>query len=415
MSSSRFAQSPATPRRAASTAAFALASLLSAAVLSACGGGGGSHHPPPPPPPPAPVDLGPLYDFTAIGLPGITYGEVDRRGIATSGRVTGTSRDAAGNMRAFYYNGKQNIDLGTFGGHSAQAYSINRCGQISGWAQAAGGVARAFYYDGALRDLGTLGGAESFGFAISTCGKVTGWSATASGATHAFYHDGKTMRDLGTFGGSGSYALALNSVGQVAGYAYTPGNAGFRAFLYDARTGAPMRDIGVPDANSLAQDINDAGQVVGYSRNAAGQLRAFRHEAGTTHDLGLPAGANGAEARAINAAGLVVGYATYPDRRQVAFLHDGTTMRELGTLGGSRFSDAVAINGSGLVVGTSFDPATNSEHAIAWSAAYGMVDLNARVKDLPPGIVLLQALAVADDGGIAVRTNQGLGLLRPRR
>lgn len=415
MSTSRSTQSLTRPQRAASAAAFALAALLAGCGGGGGGGAGGYPAPPPPPPPPPPVDLGPLYDFTAIGLPGITFGDVDRRGIATSARVTGTSRDAAGNVRAFYYDGKQNIDLGTFGGAAAQAYSINRCGQIAGWAQAPGNLARAFYYDGALHDLGTLGGAESFGFAISTCGKVAGWSGTAGGETHAFYHDGKTMRDLGTFGGTGSFALALNSVGQVAGYAYGPGNAWFHAFLFDARTGAPIRDIGAPGLNSLAQDINDAGQVVGYTRDAAGVLRAFRYEAGTMHDLGLLPGAQGAEARAINGAGHTVGYVVYPDGRQVAFLHDGTTMRDLGTLNGSRFSDARAINGSGLVVGSSVNPAAGAEHAIAWSASYGMVDLNTRVKDLPKGIELVSALAVADDGGIAVRTNQGLGLLRPRR
>jgi probable HAF family extracellular repeat protein len=412
MSTSRFTHSLTKPRHAASTAAFALAALL-----AACGGGGGGggHPAPPPPPPPPPVELGPLYDFTPVGLPGITYGDVDRRGIATSARVTGTSRDAAGNVRAFYYNGKENIDLGTFGGRHAQAYSINRCGQISGWAQAQGDLARAFYYDGALRDLGTLGGVESFGFAVSTCGKVAGWSATSGGETHAFYHDSKTMHDLGTFGGSGSYALAINSAGQVAGYAYGPGNAWFHAFIYDARTGAPIQDLGSLSVNSLAQDINDAGQVVGYSRDAAGVLRAFRYEAGTMHDLGLPAGALGSEARAINGAGQTVGYVYYPDGRQVAFLHDGTAMHDLGALGGSRFSDAVAINSTGLVVGSSLDAAAGAQRATAWSSSYGPVDLNTRVKNLPKDVELVGALAVADDGGIAVRTNKGLGLLRPVR
>jgi len=412
MSTSRSACSLTKPRRAAPAAAFALAVLL-----AGCGGGGGGYHPDPapPPPPPPPVELGPLYDFTPIGLPGITYGEVDRRGIANGARVTGTSRDDAGNVRAFYYNGKESIDLGTFGGRHAQAYSINRCGHIAGWAQEKSGLAHAFHYDGALHDLGTLGGAESYGFAISTCGATAGWSGTRGGEAHAFYRDSAGMRDLGTLGGNGSYALAMNATGLVTGYAYGPGNAWFHAFLYDARTGAPLQDLGSLSDNSLAQDINDAGQVVGYSRAADGVLSAFRYEAGTMHDLGLLPGARGAEARAINGAGRVVGYAYYADERRAAFLHDGSTMRELGSLGGSRYSDAVAINGSGLVVGSSVNPAVNAEHATAWGSGYGPVDLNTRVKDLPAGVELINALAVADDGAIAVRTNKGLGLLRPRK
>jgi probable HAF family extracellular repeat protein len=222
------------------------------------------------------------------------------------------------------------------------------------------------------------------------------------------------MRDLGTFGGSSSFALAVNAVGQVAGYAYGPDDAWYHAFLYDARSGAPIQDLGSLGVSSLATDINDAGQVTGYSRDANGELCAFRYADGRMREV-LPAGAQGSEAHAINAAGAIVGYAYYADGRRVAFLDDGTNLRELGTLGGSRFSDAVAINGSGLAVGSSINPAANAEHAAAWGPGYGLVDLNERVKDLPQDVVLVAALAVADDGAIVVRTNVGLGLLRPRK
>ncbi|QNA97854.1 hypothetical protein [Massilia sp. Se16.2.3] len=395
-------------RRGLCTAAAALT------LLGGCGGGGGGDGYPAPPPP-APVSHGPLYDFTPLGLPGIVYGDVGRRGIANGGRVAGTSWDAAGNTRAFLYDGKKNIDLGTFGGSGARAFSVNRCGQVAGWAQAAGEVPRAFFYNGSLHDLGTLGGADSYGNVISTCGKVAGWAATSAGQWHAFYHDGSAMRDLGTFGGGSSFALAINSSGQVAGYAYGPGDAWYHAFLYDARSGAPIQDIGSLSVSSLAQDINEAGQVAGYSRDADGVLRAFRYSGGMLQDLGLPPGARGSEGRALNAAGHVVGYVYYPDNRIVAFIHDGSSIRELGTLGGSRFSDAVAINASGLVVGSSVQQKAGVEHAFAWTASYGMVDLNARVKDLPKDVVLVAGLAVADDGAIVVRTNGGLGLLRPRK
>lgn len=428
-------QSASTNFRPAHAAALALA-----AVLAGCGGGssghGGGHGggggsgvstpapapapAPAPTPTPAPADTppqadqGPVYDFVALGLPGSTYGDIGRYGLTHNNWVAGTSYDAAGNPRVFVFNGKTNVDIGTFGGSGGRALSINRCGQVAGWALTAAGVPHAFFYDGTKHDIGTLGGAESYGYAITTCGRVAGWASTAQGETHAFYYDSNGMRDLGTFGGNGSYALALNSVGQAVGYAYGPNNAWFRAFLYDARTGAPIQDLGVLGTSSLAQDINDAGQVVGYSRDGFGPLRAFRYEAGTMHDLGLLPGAEGAEARAINAAGHVVGYAYFAGGRH-AFLHDGSTLRDLGTLGGSNFSDAVAINAGGLAVGSSVNPKAGAEHATAWGPGYGIVDLNERVKDLPAGTVLVTALAVADDGAIAVRTNTGLGLLRPRK
>ena len=403
-------------RRAALAASLALASLL-----TACGGGGNGpdRQPAPPvvspPPPPPPVARGPLYDFTPIGLPGMSLGAVVRQGIANGGLVAGTAW-VGSEARAFLFDGKKSIDLGTLGGGSARAFSINRCGQVAGWANTATGQPHAFHYSsGSMRDLGTLGGADSYGNAISTCGKVAGWAGSTGGPWHAFYHDGKTMRDLGTFGGTTSAAEALNSVGQVVGYAFYPDNTTYHAFLYDARTGAPILDIGPADRDSRAVDINEAGQVAITSRDAT-SLRAYRYGGGTLLDLGLPPGARHTDATAINAAGHVVGSVGYPDGRTVAFLHDGTTLHELGTLGGGRDSRAVAVNASGLVVGSSFDPNLVAERAIAWASSYGLVDLNERVKDLPQDVALVAALAVADDGAIVVRTNsQGLGLLRPRK
>lgn len=157
MFSTRSVTATSLPRQA--IAAFALTALL-----AACGGGGGGHHgpqPTPPADPPPHADRGPLYDYTPLGLPGITFGDVGRYGIANGGLVAGTSYDAGGNARAFFYNGKTNLDLGSFGGNGSRAFSINRCGQVAGWALTTAEVPHAFLYDGALRDLGTLGGADS--------------------------------------------------------------------------------------------------------------------------------------------------------------------------------------------------------------------------------------------------------------
>ncbi len=142
------------PRQTMSGTALALCTLL-----TACGGGNShSPHPTPPvqpspPSPPPPVNLGPLYDFTPIGLPGITFGVVVRQGIANGGLVAGTSVDAAGISRAFLYNGTTSIDLGSFGGPNSRAFAVNRCGQVAGWGQTAAGIPHAFFYNGTLHDL----------------------------------------------------------------------------------------------------------------------------------------------------------------------------------------------------------------------------------------------------------------------
>jgi probable HAF family extracellular repeat protein len=398
------------PARAASRAvAFALTILL-----TACGGGGDHHHPAPPGKPDYPGgSAGPTYDVIPLGIPD-AYGDIKRQGIANGGIVAGTSWGGPdGTARAFLYNGKTEVMLGTLGGTFSQALAVNRCGQVTGWSGRADGLAHAFLYDGAMHDLGTLGGSESSGNAINDCGKVTGWAVTASNQTHAFLYDGTTMRDLGSLGGA-SFGAAINNVGQIVGQAFGPGNAWFHPFLYDSRTGGPMQDLGVLGESALAVDLNDAGQIVGWWRVREGVVRGFYDEGGVMRDIGT-LGGEYSEPMDINQSGVAVGASELAAGGQRGFVYDGKTMVSIGSLSGSLFSEAVAINAGGLVVGSSVTPGPGAEqHAISWTAKEGIVDLNERMHAPPAGLVLVKALAVADDGNIAVRTNRGLALLKLR-
>jgi probable HAF family extracellular repeat protein len=400
-----------TPARTASR----LAALTLAALLSACGGGGGGgggdYTPPPPSQPDHPGGGGgPSYDLIPLGIPDV-YGTITRQSIANGGIVAGTSYGGPGGVaRAFLYNGTTEIDIGTLGGSFARAQGVNRCGRVTGFSGRADGLSHAFLYDGAMHDLGTLGGSESEGFAINSCGKITGWAATASGQTHAFLYDGKTMKDIGSFGGN-SFGLAINALGQVAGYSYGPGDAWFHAFVYDSRTDGPIQDIGLPGVSSLALAINDAGQAAGWWRNDR-RIGAFYHDAAGSRDIGT-LGGDRAEATDINAQGIAVGNSTLADGAQRGFVYDGKTLRSIGVLGSTGYSEAVAINASGMVVGSATD-AKGDQHAITWTEKEGLVDLNEHLHAPPPGLVVDQALAVADDGNIAVRTNHGLALLKLR-
>jgi probable HAF family extracellular repeat protein len=392
-------------RTASRLAAFAVATLL-----AACGGG--DHSPAPPIKPDPPVSS-PDYDVIPLGSPDV-WGDITRRSIANGGVVAGTSWGGpGGTAQAFLYNGKTEVALGTLGGTFSQVWAMNRCGHVTGWSGRADGLAHAFLYDGAMHDLGTLGGSESSGEAINSCGKITGWAVDTSGQTHAFLYDGKTMRDIGSLGGS-SFGMAINKLGQVVGRASGPGNGWFHPFLYDSRTGGPIQDLGTPGGNGMAVDINDAGQVVGWWQTKEGAVRAFYYEAGTMRDIGTLGGAY-AEAVDINESGIAVGNSNLAEGGQRGFVYDGKTMTSIGALSGGLFSEAVAVNAGGLVVGSSVTPGPGGEqHAISWTAKEGIVDLNAHMHAPPAGLVLVKALAVADDGNIAVRTNRGLALLKLR-
>lgn len=128
-----------------------------------------------------------------------------------------------------------------------------------------------------VTDLGSLGGPSSIGGPNSTAidineaGQVVGWSHTSIGRNHAFLYDEDAtpkMMDLGTLGGPSSATLDsaafdINDAGQVVGYSNISEDD-VHAFLYDASATPKMTDLGtLGGLSSGAQDVNDAGQIVG--------------------------------------------------------------------------------------------------------------------------------------------------------
>ncbi|MCX5067115.1 hypothetical protein OOJ91_14810 [Micromonospora lupini] len=174
------------------------------------------------------------------------------------------------------------------------------------------------------------------------------------------WRDGRVI-DLGTLGGQAgpwgtdSIAYGVNGSGHVVGGAAVP-SGGLHAFVWKGGALTDLGTLGGVTESTYARDINDRGHVVGVSQNTSGEMHATLWRNGTIRDLGS-LGGNYSEARAVNEAGQVVGLAR-----------------------------------------TSSDQFYN-ERAFLWQGGR-MIDLNKRVRNLPPTVTLRSAEDVNDDGVI---------------
>lgn len=189
------------------------------------------------------------------------------------------------------------------------ARDVNSRGEVVGEYRDARG-SHGFLLDATgLRDLSV----SSPGFvprAISDQGVMVGTlDMVVNGApvTHAAVRDAAgPVRDLGTLGGGNSVALDVNSAGQVVGSSETAGGTQL-AFL---SSGSGMTQIG-PAGGFLvsATSINEQGQVVGSdNRGDFGRSEAFLYANGATTLLAQDSGSQGAFASGINAAGVMSGW-----------------------------------------------------------------------------------------------------------
>lgn len=290
----------------------------------------------------------PLYNLTVLPT-GFLAGQLN-----DAGQVVGTTGDAA----AIYFGGSVSTVVPAI----SQGVGINNAGHITG-------SLNTFYESEAFTLVGgtltnldpVVAGSDgaTFGVAINDHGVVGG--NVYEGGEHLqgfIYHDG-IVEHIGTFGNDYSPIAAINNSSAATGYSGYPGPVGnnyFHAFIYQ---GGTLQDIGTLDGidaeiDSAGTDINDLGQVAGWSGN-----RPFLYSGGSMLDLGA-LGAYGGHANALNEDAVVVGYSASsltPGGTGVhGFLWADGTMADLNTLlanpAGWEITNAQDINEAGQILGT---------------------------------------------------------------
>jgi probable HAF family extracellular repeat protein len=163
------------------------------------------------------------------------------------------------------------------------------------------------------------------------------------------------LTSLGNLGGSYGSANDINNAGQIAGYSYVGSVGQTHAFLYENGT---MKDIGIfiGTGGSWAQAINETGQVAIYTNNGTyvyqnGGVRALpgKHF--------LPAG--------MNDGGQIAGTLLTPG---AAAFYNGTTLIDLAPLLQNIHSLATGVNNAGQVIGVSYGNSGNDYQAFLYGA-----------------------------------------------
>ena len=200
--------------------------------------------------------------------------------------------------------------LPTLGGTHGFATGTNNLGQTAGWAEntvqdPTCEAPQVFQFravvwgpGNGMRELRPLAGdTVSSATALNDFGRVVGISGVCDQAAGRFsaihmvvWDHGGRPRDIGSFGGLGwNTPMAVNEQGAVVGFANASAASGGdfdpRAFIWTAGGGLRHLDALPGDLTSQATGINEWGQVVGQSCDAAGTCHGVLWQNGVPANL----------------------------------------------------------------------------------------------------------------------------------
>jgi probable HAF family extracellular repeat protein len=190
--------------------------------------------------------------------------------------------------------------------------ALNNLGQVVGYDAAFDGYLITLANDGTITDEDWLG--DFIPFAINDSGEMAGQQG--SSAAIAWFENGVLQVQTlpGLYAGNYGRATGINNDGEVVGVSASNSTSSgslsgyYRPFLWDSVMGLVALTT---NETGAALDINDHGQVVGWSTNSTGYY-AFLWENGTLSDLNALSGVGTktfrlGSAESINNAGHIVG------------------------------------------------------------------------------------------------------------
>lgn len=300
-----------------------------AAVAAGAGGGGGGGSVVK-----SMVGLEPLFDAAA----NVSFA----LNVSDLGQVVGTSSNSADDLQAVIWEGS--TFASPLGSPFSSASGITPDGSVI-VGRVGGTPVRWVKVNGVWTELALPGAGVCFTVVIASDGTIAGSCEIGKGPPSVVVWRNGVMTELGT-GSATAVNANLQVLVQVDG----------ESFIWDLRTSprtiTPLGSLG--GIGTVASDINDLGQVVGSSRNAAGVLRPFLWTAKKGMvDLGTIGGDRGT-ASAINNSGQIVGSSDLPGTTlaHATYWYKGK-IYDLGVLSGYESSSATDINASGQIVGGS--------------------------------------------------------------
>jgi probable HAF family extracellular repeat protein len=206
--------------------------------------------------------------------------------INNSGRITGYFN--VGDRTAIYVSyilgGGTQVDVGEW----SQLYAINDSGVAAGTQGTPMPPAQGGFYPGRAVTVSAGGTptlidnratpASSIAYGINDAGVAVGWMTSQPDAPrHAFRSTGSGLEDLGTLGGTNSVANDINASGVIVGNAELSSGV-THAFYYSDETMIDLNSL-VPAGSGWellsANAVNNRGEVVGQGR-FQGELRAYK-------------------------------------------------------------------------------------------------------------------------------------------